>query len=60
MAPELSIDVIRRALRRTSYDEDREREAELVATIILEWASVVNRVSPQSEKDPSVHQINRH
>ncbi|WP_327738782.1 hypothetical protein OG749_38180 [Streptomyces nojiriensis] len=57
MAPDLSIDVIRRALRRTSYDEDREREAELVATIILEWASVLNRVSPRSVEDSSAHQI---
>lgn len=29
-------------LRRTCYDSEYEREAELVATIILEWASVLN------------------
>ena len=28
-----------RALRRTAYDTAHEREAETVATIILEWAS---------------------
>lgn len=31
-----------RVLRRTCYDSVREREAELIATIILEWASVLN------------------
>ncbi|MEU1736792.1 hypothetical protein [Streptosporangium sp. NPDC020145] len=30
-----------RILRRTCYDTDHEREAELIATIILEWASVL-------------------
>ncbi|MGH3621879.1 MAG: hypothetical protein ACRDQ5_08825, partial [Sciscionella sp.] len=39
-------DAIRRALRRSSYDEEHEREAEMVATIILEWASVVDNVTP--------------
>jgi hypothetical protein len=29
-------------LRRTCYDSAREREAELIATIILEWASVLD------------------
>ncbi|MFF5205247.1 hypothetical protein [Streptosporangium sp. NPDC000396] len=33
---------IRRILRRTCYETDHEREAELIATIILEWASVLN------------------
>jgi Zn-dependent peptidase ImmA (M78 family) len=31
-------------LRRTCYDSGNEREAELIATIILEWASVLNRL----------------
>jgi hypothetical protein len=31
----------RRALRRTCYDSTYEREAELIATFILEWASVL-------------------
>ncbi|MEU5809090.1 MULTISPECIES: hypothetical protein [unclassified Streptomyces] len=57
MAPELSGDVIRRALRRTSYDDEREREAELVATIILEWASVLNRVSPRTADAQSTRRI---
>jgi hypothetical protein len=50
--PELEPDAVRTALRRTAYgtegrtayDDTREREAELMATMILEWASVVNRV----------------
>lgn len=45
--PDLGPDAVRRALRRTSYDSDHEREAETVATIILEWASVVDRVAPR-------------
>ncbi|MFJ6937942.1 hypothetical protein [Streptomyces sp. NPDC101132] len=57
LAPELSVDVIKRALRRTSYDDDREREAELVATIILEWASVLNRVTPKTGGDQSARRI---
>ena len=45
--PDLDPDAVRRALRRTAYDTDHEREAELVATIILEWASVLDRVAPR-------------
>ncbi len=33
---------VRGALKRTSYDSADEREAETVATIILEWASVLD------------------
>ncbi|WP_246113809.1 hypothetical protein [Streptomyces montanus] len=55
--PEISPDVIKRALRRTSYDEDHEREAELVATIVLEWASVLDRVTPRTPDDPSAHRV---
>ncbi|ATL71164.1 hypothetical protein [Nocardia terpenica] len=50
----LTPDVVRRALRRTSYDTVEEREAETVATIILEWASVLDRVAshPLDEEEP--------
>ena len=41
-------DSVGRALRRTSYDTDDEREAETVATIILGWASVVDVVAPNA------------
>jgi len=40
---------VRRALRRTSYDTEHEREAETVATIILGWASVVDIVAPRTQ-----------
>jgi hypothetical protein len=50
--PDLAPDAVRRALRRTSYDSDQEREAETVATIILEWASVLDRVGPHSAASP--------
>lgn len=43
--PDLAPEAVRRALRRTSYDTDQEREAELVATFILQWASVLDRVA---------------
>ncbi|WP_308129697.1 hypothetical protein [Kitasatospora aureofaciens] len=49
--------VVTRALRRTSYDEEHERQAELVATIILEWASVLDRVTPRRASDPSVQRV---
>ncbi|MEU9981713.1 hypothetical protein [Streptomyces sp. NPDC050856] len=57
MLPDLSLDVINRALRRTSYDEEREREAELVATIILEWASVLDRVTPRAPASASARRV---
>ncbi|RJQ75378.1 hypothetical protein D5S17_21040 [Pseudonocardiaceae bacterium YIM PH 21723] len=45
--PDIDPEVVRRALlRRTHYDAAQEREAETVATIILEWASVLNYVTP--------------
>jgi hypothetical protein len=45
--PDLAPEAIRRALRRTSYDTAQEQEAETVATIILEWASVLDAVVPR-------------
>jgi hypothetical protein len=50
--PDLGPDAVRRALRRTSYDTEQEREAETVATIILEWASVLDKVSPHTPRAP--------
>ncbi|WP_333736236.1 hypothetical protein [Streptomyces sp. IBSBF 2806] len=57
MMPDIDPQMIRRALRRTSYDQEHEREAELVATIILEWASVVNQVAPPQPSDLSVRRV---
>ncbi|GLZ28975.1 hypothetical protein Lesp02_11650 [Lentzea sp. NBRC 105346] len=51
--PDLEPDAVRRALRRTSYDNDQEREAETVATIILEWASVLDQVAPRASDGPA-------
>jgi hypothetical protein len=48
--PDLAPDAVRRALRRSSYDTEQEVEAETVATIILEWASVLDRVTPHASK----------
>ncbi|MFD9511227.1 hypothetical protein [Streptomyces mirabilis] len=57
MMPDIDPQAIRHALRRTSYDQEYEREAELVATIILEWASVLNRVAPPQPTDLSVRRV---
>ncbi|QIS18353.1 hypothetical protein [Nocardia terpenica] len=54
---DLPPDAIRRALRRTSYDTAEEREAETVATIILEWASVLDGVAPQLVSNESVRRL---
>jgi hypothetical protein len=48
---------IERVLHRSSYDAQAEREAELVATIILDWASVMERVSHRPASNPSVQRI---
>jgi hypothetical protein len=45
------------ALGRTCYDTDREREAELVATIILERVSVMNAIMPPAEPDPAARRV---
>ncbi|POX43037.1 hypothetical protein C3486_02110 [Streptomyces sp. Ru73] len=55
--PNLAPGSVRRLLRRTSYDEEHEREAELVATIVLEWASVLDRVAPRPASDPSLRRV---
>lgn len=55
--PDISPGTIRRALRRTSYEAAEEREAELIATIVLGWASVLDHVAPQSASEPSLQRI---
>ncbi|MFF1272200.1 hypothetical protein ACFVZC_02030 [Streptomyces marokkonensis] len=57
LLPDLSAEAVNRALRRTSYGEAREREAELVATIILEWASVLDRITPRAPGDVSARRV---
>jgi hypothetical protein len=55
--PDLALDAVRRALRRSSYDTEQEREAETVATIILEWASVLDRVSPRASQEKTAQRM---
>jgi hypothetical protein len=57
MMPDLSLEVIRRALRRTYYDTEQEREAELVATIIMQWASVLDYVTPRASNEGAVRRL---
>lgn len=51
-------DTIEHVLRRTSYDKSREREAELIATIILEWAAMPDGVTPTAAP-PDMHRVQR-
>jgi hypothetical protein len=51
--PGPSPDAIRHALRRTSYDSEQEHAAETVATIILQWASVLDTVVPRLSASPA-------
>ncbi|GAA0896580.1 MULTISPECIES: hypothetical protein [Streptomyces violaceusniger group] len=46
--------LITRELRRTCYTEDYEREAELVATIIQEWAVVIDYITPRTPEVDSL------
>ncbi|WP_167501614.1 hypothetical protein [Streptomyces malaysiensis] len=55
--PNLSAKAVKRLLRRTAYDEEHERQAELVATIIMEWASVLDRVVPRPASTPSLDRV---
>lgn len=57
VTPDVLRGAVHRALRRTSYDEEHEREAELVATITLEWAAVLDRIAPDPASDPSLRRI---
>jgi hypothetical protein len=60
MMPDISPEVIRRRLGRTYYDTTKEREAELVATIIMDimgWDSVIDHVTPQRCDNPTLQRI---
>ena len=47
--------MIRRALRRDGYGQAIEREAEMVATVIKEWATLLDRLrfTPDRRTDAS-------
>ncbi|MFF2348147.1 hypothetical protein ACFVVL_00065 [Kitasatospora sp. NPDC058115] len=47
LGPEYPWEHRRRGFLRTCYDEDNEREAELVATILQEWAVVTGDLAPR-------------
>lgn len=51
LMPDLPPEAVKRALRRTGYDTAHEREAELVATVIKEWATLLGHLEP----NPSPH-----
>jgi hypothetical protein len=47
LSPGARPETVWRALRRTSYDTEQEHAAETVATLILQWASVLDAVVPR-------------
>lgn len=50
-------DAINRALRRTGYEEECELKAEMIATIILEWSTVLDHVITHDSEDPALGQL---
>ncbi|WP_371792326.1 hypothetical protein OG285_25400 [Streptomyces sp. NBC_01471] len=54
--PLFAPEMIKRMARRCSYDDGEECAAELAATIILEWSSVLDTAAPMSE-DPSLRRV---
>ncbi|UQI49710.1 hypothetical protein M1P56_34910 (plasmid) [Streptomyces sp. HU2014] len=57
LIPGLSLTGARQVMRRCSYDNAQECEAELIASIIMEWASVLDRVATSPAADPRVRGI---
>lgn len=54
---ELSAQTIR-MMRRTHYDQEHEQEAEVTATVIQKWASVLDHSAPRlNAGDPMVQQL---
>ncbi|MDA3644404.1 hypothetical protein LZ318_30670 [Saccharopolyspora indica] len=51
--PDIPPEMVRRALRRDGYEPAFEREAEMVATVIKEWATLLDRlkISPDRKTD---------
>ncbi|MEE1803490.1 hypothetical protein PUR57_33285 [Streptomyces sp. JV176] len=47
---------IKRAAQRCSYDNDKECSVELIATIILEWSSLLASSTPPAE-DPALRRV---
>lgn len=56
MLPVFQPETIKRVARRCSYKDGEECSVELVATIILEWSSVLDGSTPLSD-DPSLRRV---
>ncbi|MFD6468971.1 hypothetical protein [Streptomyces goshikiensis] len=56
MLPVFTSETIKRVARRCTYDDSEECSVELVATIILEWSSVLDGTTPLSD-DPEVRRV---
>ncbi|WP_234329982.1 ribonuclease E inhibitor RraB [Streptomyces viridochromogenes] len=56
MLPVFDPETIKRVARRCSYDDGEECSVELVATIILEWSSLLDSSTPLSD-DPSLRRV---
>jgi hypothetical protein len=49
--------LLQQGCQRTAYTEDFEYEAELVATMIQEWAVVMDYVRPHPSENPALHPL---
>ncbi|GAA4878813.1 hypothetical protein [Saccharopolyspora cebuensis] len=47
--PDIPLEMVRRALRRDGYEPHHEWEAEMVATVIKDWARLVDRLQHGSD-----------
>ncbi|MFE3861862.1 hypothetical protein ACFXPT_15665 [Streptomyces goshikiensis] len=56
MLPVFAPETIKRVARRCSYEDGEECSVELVATIILEWSSVLDGTAPLSA-DPALRRV---
>ncbi len=57
LLPGMAPATVHSSLLRTSYDNEHELEAETVATIILEWASVLDRVVGKASTDAAARRM---
>ncbi|MFF4453772.1 hypothetical protein [Streptomyces goshikiensis] len=56
MLPTFAPETIKRVARRCTYENGEECAVELVATIILEWSSVLDGTAPLSD-DPALRRV---
>lgn len=54
LLPDIPYDAINRALRRTAYEEKHELDAEMIATIIMEWSAALDHVIAPVSEDPTL------